>query len=145
MFWPGWMLWGNPRQQQIQSKNLSSVAEYSFITSVISKNLFSLLMFYFVRVSILQAVVVNVKNIYIEAIPVYAFTVLNFTKSNAWIFNISKCFYKACSHSEGKIQLPLAHSEAELPFKTAILGKQCCGGWSKGIVMHNVRAISFCL
>lgn len=40
-------------------------------------------MFYFVRVSILQAVVVNVKNIYIEAIPVYAFTVLNFTKSNA--------------------------------------------------------------
>lgn len=47
-----------------------------------SKNLFSLVAFYFVRISILQVVVVNVKNIYVEAIPVDAFAVLNFTKPN---------------------------------------------------------------
>lgn len=47
-----------------------------------SKNFLSLVVFYFVRISILQVVVVNVEKIYIEAILVDAFTVLNFTKSN---------------------------------------------------------------
>lgn len=110
-----------------------------------SNNFSSFMTFYFVIMSILQVVAVNVKNIYIGAIPVDAFAVLNFAKSNTWIFNIPKCFYKAYSHFQGKIQLPLAHTEEKLPFETAILRKQCYRAQSSGIAMHNVRAISFCL
>lgn len=99
--------------------------------------------FYFVRISKLQVVAVNVKNIYIEAIPVVAFTVLNFTKSNTLIFSIPKCFHKAYSRFQGKIQLPLAHTEEELCLETAILRKQCYRAQSNGIAMHNVRAIAF--
>lgn len=108
-----------------------------------SNHLFSFVAFYFVIMSGLQVVMVNVKNIYIGAILVDAFTVLSFAKSNTWIFSIPKCFYKAYSHFQGKIQLPLAHTEEKLPFEAAILRKQCYRAQSSGIAMHNVRAISF--
>lgn len=107
--------------------------------------MFSSVVFYFVRVPIIEIVVVSIKNIYTEAIPVDAFIVVNFTKSNTWIFNISKCFHKAYSHFQGKIELPLAHTKEEVPSETAILRKQGYRARSDRIPMHNVRAISFCL
>lgn len=107
--------------------------------------MFSLVVFYFVRVPVIEIVVVTIKSIYTEAIPVDAFIILNFTKSKTRIFNIPKCFHKAYSHFQGKIELPLAHTKEEVPFETAILRKQGYRALSDRIAMHNVRAISFCL